>query len=107
MVTIYNEDFPRKYIYRYWDSILDKRSPHPSDYLWNDPNYKGNVEYSRDMCPQTLSILARALRFGFNVDMTEDHTRLMAAALNKKGRRRSGCRRPVSGAANPTASIYG
>ena len=57
--------------------------PHPSGYPWKDPAYKGNVEYSRDMCPQTLSILGRALRFGFNVNMQEDHARFMAAAINK------------------------
>ena len=110
MVTIYNEDFPRRYIYRYWDSILDKRSPHPSGYPWNDPNYKRNVEYSRDMCPQTLSILARAPRFDFNVNMTEDHTKLMAAALNKVdaalGGQGDGGDAAV-GAANPAASTYG
>ncbi len=35
------------------------------------------------MCPQTLSILGRAVRFDFNMNMTEDHARQMAAALNK------------------------
>ncbi len=81
--TAYNEGFPDRHIYYYWDSILFKHSYHPSGYPWKDPAYKGNVEYSRDMCPQTLSILGRALRFGFNVNMQEDHARLMAAAINK------------------------
>jgi hypothetical protein len=35
------------------------------------------------MCPQTLSILSRALRFGFNMNMQEEHAKLMAAAINK------------------------
>ena len=81
--TAYNEGFPDRHIYTYWDSILDKHSPNPAGYPWSDPQYKGNVEYSRDMCPETLSILGRALRFGFNVNMQEDHARLMAAAINK------------------------
>ena len=81
--TAYNEGFPDRHIYYYWDSILFKHSPHPSGYPWNDPRYRGSVEYSRDMCPQTLSILSRALRFGFNVNMQEEHARLMAAAINK------------------------
>lgn len=81
--TAYNEGFPDRHIYTYWDSILFKHSPHPSGYPWNDPRYKGDVEYSQDMCPQTLSILGRALRFGFNVNMQEEHARLMAAAINK------------------------
>ena len=81
--TAYNEGFPDRHIYSYWDSILDKNSHHPSGYPWKDPAYKGNVEYSRDMCPRTLSILSRALRFGFNVNMREEHAELMAAAINK------------------------
>ncbi len=81
--TIYNDGFPDRHIYSYWDSILEKRSPHPSGYPWKDPNYHGNVEYSKDMLPQTLDILGRSLRFDFNMNMTEEHARQMARALNK------------------------
>ena len=81
--TVYNEGFPDRHIYSYWDSILEKCSPHPSGYPWNDPSYKGSVEYSKDMCPQTLDILGRSLRFDFNMNMTVEHARLMAKALNK------------------------
>ncbi len=81
--TAYNQGFPDRHIYTYWDSILFKHSPHPAGYPWNDARYTGNVEYSSDMCPQTLSILGRALRFSFNVNMQEEHARLMAAAINK------------------------
>ena len=38
---------------------------------------------SPDMCPNTLSILGRSLRFGFNVNMLEEHAKLIAAAINK------------------------
>ena len=81
--TVYNDGFPDRHIYAYWDSILEKRSHHPSGYPWNDPNYKGEVEYSKDMCPQTLDILGRCVRFDFNMNMTVEHARLMARALNK------------------------
>ena len=81
--TVYNDGFPDRHIYTYWDSILEKRSHHPSGYPWNDPSYKGNVEYSKDMCPRTLDILGRSLRFDFNMNMKVEHARLMADALNK------------------------
>ena len=81
--TVYNDGFPDRHIYAYWDSILEKRSHHPSGYPWGDPNYKGSVEYSKDMCPQTLDILGRCVRFDFNMNMTVEHARLMARALNK------------------------
>ena len=35
------------------------------------------------MCPQTLSILGRSVRFDFNMNMTDEHARMMALALNK------------------------
>ena len=35
------------------------------------------------MCPNTLSILGKSLRFGFNVNMLKEHTKLIAAAINK------------------------
>ena len=81
--SIYNDGFPDRHIYSYWEGILEKRSPHPSGYPWKDPSYKGNVEYSKDMCPQTLSLLGRSLRFDFNMNMTPEHARQIAEALNK------------------------
>lgn len=83
VATVYNDGFPDRHIYTYWDSILEKRSHHPSGYPWNDPSYKGSVEYSKDMCPQTLDILGRSLRFDFNMNMTVEHARQMGQALNK------------------------
>ncbi len=89
--TAHNAGFPDRHIYRYWDSILDKNSPHPSGYPWRDPAYTqprgdqlpGAVTYDREMCPHTLDLLSRALRFGFNLQRTEEHARLMARAINK------------------------
>jgi dTDP-4-amino-4,6-dideoxygalactose transaminase len=81
--TAHNEGFPDRHIYRYWDSILEKNAPHPHASVWNHPTYTGNPHYSRDMCPRSLSILNRSLRFGFNMKMQEHHARAMAHAINK------------------------
>ncbi len=81
--TAHNAGFPDRHIYRYWDSILDKTSANRAGYPWADPAYKGSVEYSREMCPRTLNILNRAVRFGFNMNMNIEHAKLMAAAVNK------------------------
>jgi dTDP-4-amino-4,6-dideoxygalactose transaminase len=92
--TAHNTGFPDRHIFRYWDSVLDRNSPHPSGYPWNDPAYvqpqgdlpPGNATYSREMCPRTLNLLNRALRFGFNLSMTAEHARLMARAIRKVDR---------------------
>ena len=81
--TAHNDGFPDRHIYRYWDSILDRNAHHRNVSPWNHPAYSGSVSYSREMCPRTLSILGRALRFGFNMLMTTEHARQMAAAINK------------------------
>ncbi len=84
--TAHNEGFPDRHIYRYWDSILEKSSHHAAAAPWSHPAYRGAVEYSPDMCPATLDILGRALRFGFNMRMTTEHAKQMAHAVNKVDR---------------------
>lgn len=81
--TAHNEGIPDRHIYRYWDSILQKRAHHPGMSPWTHPFYKGKVEYHPDMCPRTLDILNRTLRLGFNVNMTPEHGKLIAQAVNK------------------------
>lgn len=81
--AIFNSGIPDRHIYSAWESIMNKRSHHPSGYPWKDPSYKGDVEYSKDMCPNTLDILGRTLLFNFHMNMTEEQAKLMARALNK------------------------
>jgi dTDP-4-amino-4,6-dideoxygalactose transaminase len=81
--SVHNEGIPDRHIYSHWDGILEKRSPHPSGYPWKDPAYLGNVDYTKDMCPNTLDILGRTLRFDFNMNMKTEHIRLIAQAVNK------------------------
>jgi len=81
--TAHNDGFPDRHIYRYWDSILTRNAHHAFASPWRHPAYKGAVEYAPDMCPRTLDILGRALRFGFVMGMEERHAELMASAINK------------------------
>ena len=71
------------HIYSNWEPILEKRGATPAGYPWKDPAYKGNVEYSADMCPQSSSILGRTVRLLFNINMSETNIDEFAAALNK------------------------
>ena len=71
------------HIYSNWTPILEKVSANRCGYPWKDPAYKGNVEYSTDMCPNSTDILNRTVRILFNVNMTEENIDEFAAALNK------------------------
>lgn len=84
--TAHNEGFPDRHIYRFWDSILDRNWPHPRGGPWKHPAYQGDPGYAREMCPRTLDLLSRALRFGFNMRMTPAHAEQMARAINKVDR---------------------
>jgi dTDP-4-amino-4,6-dideoxygalactose transaminase len=55
----------------------------PAGYPWKDPSYKGNAEYSADMCPNTLDILQRSLRITMNIKMSATNIDEFAAAINK------------------------
>jgi len=81
--SVYNAGFPDRHIYSHWDPIINKVSATPAGYPWKDPSYKGNVEYSVDMCPNTLDILQRALRITLNIRMTETNVKEFADAINK------------------------
>jgi len=81
--SIYNAGFPDRHIYSYWDPIINKMSATPAGYPWKDPAYLGNVEYSKDMCPNTLDILGRSLRITLNIKMSETNIAEFAAAINK------------------------
>ena len=80
--TAFNEGFPDRHIYTYWDAILEKRSPSPAGYPWKDPSYKGNVSYAKDMCPNTLDILGRSMRLAINPAMKDINMEEIAAAIN-------------------------
>jgi dTDP-4-amino-4,6-dideoxygalactose transaminase len=71
------------HIYSNWTPILEKISSTPAGYPWKDPAYKGNVEYSVDMCPKTTDILNRTVRILFNIKMTDANIDEFATALNK------------------------
>ena len=71
------------HIYSNWTTILEKSSSTPAGYPWKDPAYKGNVEYSTDMCPNSTDILNRTVRMLFNIKMTDENMDEFAEALNK------------------------
>jgi dTDP-4-amino-4,6-dideoxygalactose transaminase len=81
--TIHNEGFPDRHIYKYWDYVLNKVPISEGRDPWRDPRYKGNVVYSADMCPQTMSVLTRTVAVPLNQRMTSKHSRLIAKAIKK------------------------
>lgn len=69
--TIYNQGVPDRHIYTHWDYVLNKWSSDPTGYPWSPQYYKGDVEYSPDMCPVTLGLLGRAVSIGISQRHTD------------------------------------
>src|ERR1051326_660980 len=59
--TIFNQGFPDRHIYYHWDYVMNKWSRDRLGLPWSRAVYKGNVRYSRNMCPRTLHWLGRAI----------------------------------------------
>lgn len=80
--TLFNGGFADRHIYRHWDSILEKRAASPVT-PWNCKDYKGNVQYSKDMCPKTLDYLGRAISIYLNQNMQEEDSNDVVNAIRK------------------------
>lgn len=63
-----------KHIYKHWTAIMEKRGAyHPLMDPFKMEANKGIVpDYTEDMCPKTLEILARTVYIGIRPDMSED-----------------------------------
>ena len=81
--SAYNDGFPDRHIYSYWDCIIQKKGATDRNYPWNDPEYKGSAEYHNEICPRTLNILSRCLRLAIHMRMGEQNMLEIAEAINK------------------------
>lgn len=81
--TIHNNGFADRHIYVNWDYVLEKRGATANDTPWNCSSYKGNVQYSKDMCPRSLDLLGRAISISLHQNMTEEDCRDAVDAITK------------------------
>lgn len=81
--TMYHGDFPDRHIYAYWDHILEKKGYSAKDNPWTHPYYQGSVEYSKDMCPQTLAYLGRAVALAIPDYLSDQEADERALAIRK------------------------
>lgn len=81
--TIDNNGFADRHIYKNWTYVLEKRGFSDKDNPWNNEHYKGNVQYSPDMCPKTLDWLSRAISISLHQDMADDDCHDVIEAIRK------------------------
>jgi dTDP-4-amino-4,6-dideoxygalactose transaminase len=71
--------------YTEWDPILDKAGGHhPAMNPFLFPQNKGcRMNYSKDMCPRSLAILARTVMIGLHPDRTADQVAVLIGKIRK------------------------
>ena len=79
----YSDAFPDRHVYRYWDVLYQDIEGNPQNYPWTNPEYKGDPQYHREMCPRTLDILSRSIRIAIHPGLTEQNMREFALAINR------------------------
>lgn len=55
-----------RHVYANWEFIMNKATICDSGCAWDCPHYKGDAQYSPDMCPQTLDVLSRTVGVSTN-----------------------------------------
>ncbi|QTH40649.1 DegT/DnrJ/EryC1/StrS family aminotransferase [Cohnella sp. LGH] len=81
--TIHNNGFADRHIYKNWTYIMEKQGASERDTPWNCASYTGNVEYSPDMCPNTLDWLSRAVSISLHQSLTDEDCDDAIKAIHK------------------------
>ena len=55
-----------------WEHFLARSTANSKKYPFNDPTYKGKMEYSRESIPQAENLLGRTLVMGISVKMSPE-----------------------------------
>ena len=84
--SIFDKTIPDRHIFYHWDYVMHKRTPDAYGYPWKDPTRPCQVDYSREMCPQTVGWLERAVVLPLTQTMTDAHVEDCAKAIAKVAR---------------------
>ena len=80
---VFNSGIPDWHIYAHWKHIINKKSATVKEWPWSCSLYKGNVQYSEDMNPNTLEYLGRVVHLDIPSQMSVEDCEMIAKAINK------------------------
>ncbi|MCK9265482.1 DegT/DnrJ/EryC1/StrS family aminotransferase [bacterium] len=79
---IYDQTVRDWHIYKFWEHILQKKTPTEEGCPFTCPYYKGELpDYNQNMCPQTLSILERVISISINENWTRQDIKKIAETI--------------------------
>lgn len=77
------KQIPDRHVFYHWDYIMEKRSPHLNGFPWNTLDASRKIEYSKDMCPQTMDILNRVFLMPISQGMSDEYVDQVCQAIEK------------------------
>ncbi len=80
---IYDSKIRDWHIYSYWDHILQYKSVSPDRLPWSGVPRNELPNYTKDMCPNSLALLARSILIDINYNLQDEDCNKIAAAINK------------------------
>lgn len=80
---VFDKGIPDWHIYSHWKHIISKATPTVEGCPYTCPHYKGQMEYSPDMCPRTNALLARAVHLDLPPQMTARDCDAIAKGIRK------------------------
>ena len=83
LATVFDSNSTNWHICYHWDYILEKRSASGTGFPWTVGDWESPVQYSKDMCPNTIDILSRSFNYRFNTDVTEAEVKELVSSIRK------------------------
>ena len=83
---IFDKGIPDWHIYAHWKHIIEKVTATPEGCPYTCQFYGKKVEYSPDMCPNTLDLLSRSIHLDIPPQMTDDDCDMIAHGIRKVAR---------------------
>jgi dTDP-4-amino-4,6-dideoxygalactose transaminase len=80
---IYDSKIRDWHIYAYWDHVLEKKAVAADGLPWSSVPEPELPRYSKDMCPQALSLLSRAVMVDIDRHFDEEDCRNISHGINK------------------------
>lgn len=80
---VYSSGIPDWHIYAHWKHVLQKKTATSEGCPWTCPYYKGSVEYSENMNPNTLEYLSRVIHINIPPQLTIEDCDMITEGINK------------------------
>lgn len=81
--TRFSRQIPDRHIFFHWDYIMEKRTPHLNGFPWSAQTDETRLEYTKDMCPNTIDWMERAVLLNITHTMTDEYVRDLCIAIRK------------------------